>query len=218
MRIWLPAAPLWVIACSPMLLFPGVSCRSQPKGNTSAPAASPTTAAAPAASPPGTQSKEETGPDQGNKAVEALVPSSSRQSPPSASSPPPTAVPNRVQPSPPVAVPGAAQPAGSSASGGSPGAGGAPGAATKRTALGLPDPITGYTSWFRLEQGTSLSGEKPPHMLARQAYIQLQKPEDFSPGKTLSTPLTPGSIIILEEKAAAGDFIGRIAVGAKDGT
>jgi hypothetical protein len=88
---------------------------------------------------------------------------------------------------------------------------------TKRTATGLPDAITGYSSWFRLGPGAT-GTEAGPHLAQRQAYIVLPEQENFGVGSTVKPPLGKESMLVLEQKEPGKDFISRIDHMAREET
>jgi len=78
-------------------------------------------------------------------------------------------------------------------------------AATRRSATGLPEPLPDYMSWYPLSPARDIPREAASgHLPKRRGYA-------FYPKGTPVQPLPPGTILLLEEKEPAQDFIRRVS-------
>jgi hypothetical protein len=175
---------LWILGIAAAFL-PALACRSgAPGGGEEAPAAkTPAAREAPPVAAPRAPPPGSPAPGTTAQPSEAAVPSSGRAQPAPAAEPAPAAAPSgpeRIL------------------------------ATTRRSAAGLPDSLSGYTSWFRLGASPSPDQAAGAHAPARQAYVLFPKPEQHALGDAVKAPLEQGTIIVLEEKAPGQDFIARI--------
>lgn len=82
---------------------------------------------------------------------------------------------------------------------------------TRRTSEGLPDTLSGYQTWYRLDPATSAEG-RGPHLKLSRTYVLLPEIHTVGVGDRLTPPFADETVLVLESKGAESDFIEAISM------